>query len=101
MLRRLARTSVLVLVTVLVGVPASAQIVQALHVGGGAFIPRGYDGRVDGDVLNENLNSLVFKIKDFTSGQMFGEWLVEFGHHVELAAGVGYYRGGAPSVYRD
>jgi hypothetical protein len=101
MLRMLARTSWLGLIAVLVAAPASAQVVQALHIGGGAFLPRGYDARVQGDVLNEDLNSLVFKIKDFTSGQMFGEWLVAFGDHVEIGAGAGYYRGGTPSLYRD
>jgi hypothetical protein len=95
------RTGLLLMLMTLAAIPASAQIVQGVHFGGGAFLPRGYDRRVDNDVLNENLNSLVFKIKDFTSGQGFGEYLVEFGDHIEFAGGIGYYRGGTPSVYSD
>jgi hypothetical protein len=101
MVRNLIRATLLLLFTTLMAAPASAQIVQALHVGGGGFIPRGYDGRVSGDVLVEDLNSLAFKVKDFSSGQVFGEWLVGVGNHVEVGASLGYYRGGAPTVYRD
>jgi hypothetical protein len=101
MLRTLTRASLLVLFCALIAPPASAQIVQALHVGGGAFFPRGDIGRVNGDVLIEDLNSLVFHIGDFTSGQLFGEWLFQFGKHIELGAGVGYYSDGTASLYRD
>ncbi len=101
MLRKFARTSLLVLTGALVAVPASAQIVQALQLGGGAFIPKGYNSRVQGDVLDEDLNSLLFRIKDFSSGQVFGEYLVELGDHIEVGAGVGFYRGSTPSVYAD
>jgi hypothetical protein len=87
------------LVAVLMASPASAQVFQGLQFGGGAFLPRQYDSRVAGDVLNEDLNSLAFRISDFKSGQVFGEWLLAFGNHVEVAAGVGYYQGSAPSVY--
>ena len=85
----------------LLAAPASAQIVQGVHLGGGAFLPRGYDARVAGDVLNEDLNSLQFAIKDLTAGQVFGEYLLEFGDHIEFAAGTGFYRGSVPSSYRD
>lgn len=81
--------------------PASAQIVQSLHLGGGAFMPKGEDARDTRDVLNENLNSLAFKISDFNSGQVFGEWLVGIGDHIEVGAGVGFYAKGVPSLYRD
>jgi hypothetical protein len=105
MRRMVARTSSLLVMTgllsALLSAPASAQIVQGFHFGGGGFIPRAYDSRVAGDVLNEDLNSLQFRISDLKSGQVFGEWLVEFGKHVEVAAGAGYYGGNAPSVYRD
>jgi len=101
MLRTMTRTGLLVLLGSLVAVPASAQIVQGLHFGGGWFIPRGLDSRVPGDVLVENLNSLTFNKSDFNSGQLFGEWLVEFGDHIEAGAGVGFYKGSAPSFYTD
>lgn len=101
MLRHLIRTTFLLLFMTVIAVPASAQVVQALHIGGGGFLPRAYDGRIPGDVLVEDLNSLAFKIKDLNSGQLFGEWLLEYGNHIELGASVGYYRGSAPTVYRD
>ena len=111
MLRMAVRVGGLVLAAALVAAPASAQIVQALHLGGGAFVPRGYSGRVDHDVLVKDLDSLDLTgcrsaevgscINQFTSGQVFGEWLVAFGDHVELGAGVGFYSRGVPSVYRD
>ena len=96
-----ARISGLLLATVLLAAPASAQIVQSLHIGVGAFLPKGEDARDPKDVLNENLNSLAFKIGDFNSGHVFGEWLVAFGNHVEIGAGVGFHANGAPSYYRD
>jgi hypothetical protein len=101
MVRKLARASLLVLFCALIAAPASAQIVQAMHIGGGAFFPRGDNGRVSGDVLVEDLNSLTFHIGDFTSGQLFGEWLFQFGNHIELGAGVGYYHDSTPSYYTD
>jgi len=81
--------------------PASAQIVQSLHLGAGGFFPRGYDSRASGDVLVEDLNSLAFTIKDFNSWNVFGEWLVGFGPHIEVSAGVSYYKGSAPTIYQD
>jgi hypothetical protein len=101
MLRILTRTGFALLVMGLLAAPASAQVVQGIHLGGGGFIPRGYDGRVQGDVLVEDLNSLAFAIKDFSGGQVFGEWVANFGGHIEAGASVGYYRGGTPSVYSD
>lgn len=97
----ITRVAGLLLLAALISAPASAQIVQSLHLGGGAFLPKGEDARATGDVLNENLNSLAFKIGDFNSGQVFGEWLVAFGNHVEIGAGVGFHAGGAPTVSRD
>jgi hypothetical protein len=82
--------------------PASAQIIQSLHVGGGLFNPRGYDGRSDGDVLVADLDgefALAFRVADFRSGQVFGEWNVGLGRHVEFGAGLGYYGRRVPSVY--
>jgi hypothetical protein len=87
--------------TALLAPPASAQIVQSLHLGGRAFLPTGESTRAPGDVLNENLNSLSFRISDFNSGQVFAEWLIGFGDHIEFGAGVGYYAGGERTVYRD
>ncbi len=84
--------------------PASAQVVHSLNVGGGGFWPRGFDARVDGDVLIENLSSgepLLFEIGKFRGGQVFGEWNVVFDDRVEVSGGIGFYQRSVPSVYRD
>jgi hypothetical protein len=93
--------------------PASAQVVQSLQVGIGFFGPKGFDSRVDGDVLvrdafGEELpafpglsDALAFDMSDFRGGQLFGEWNFAFGNHVEVGAGVGFYRRSVPTVYFD
>ena len=48
-----ARVSGLLLAAALLAAPASAQVVQSLHLSGGLFVPRGYDARASGDVLAE------------------------------------------------
>ena len=83
---------------------ASAQIVQSVQLGAGAFFPRGFDTRVQGDTLVANLidaNPLFFEISDFTGFTVNGEWNVSFGHHVEVGAGIGYYKRTIHSFYRD
>ena len=100
--RTFVRPGLLVAVLLLVGAPASAQVVQSLHVGVGGFFPKGFDARVEGDVLVENLSvgePLFFEIGDFRSGQVFGEWNVAFGDHIEVGAGIGYFQSTVPSVY--
>lgn len=90
--------------TLMIAAPASAQVVQSLHVGFGGFYPRGFDGRVDRDVLVENLltdEPLAFDIKDFRGVNLFGEWNVAFGNHVEVGAGVAFYKRTVPSVYQN
>lgn len=104
MVRTVARTSGIWLAAVLLAAPASAQVIQSLNVGVGLFNPRGYDGRAEGDVLVQDLDgayALAFKVGDFRGGQIFGEWNVAFGRHVEVGAGVGYFSRNVPSVYRD
>jgi len=110
-MRTVLRTGGLLVALAFFAVPASAQIVQALHIGAGVFVPRGYDGRVGGDVLVEDLRDQDFRgcetspisdcIYRFTGGQVFGEWLIGFGNHVEIGAGLGFYSRGVPSYYRD
>ncbi|MEZ5318583.1 MAG: outer membrane beta-barrel protein [Vicinamibacterales bacterium] len=88
----------------IVAAPASAQIVQSVQFGVGVFSPRGFDSRAAGDVLVENLittDPLLYEIKDFRGPTAFGEWIVGFGDHVEVAGGVGFYSRTTPSVYRD
>jgi hypothetical protein len=84
--------------------PASAQTVQSLQLGVGAVCPRGFDARIPDDVLIADLsdtNPLDFRVSDFKTGHVFGEWNVSFGGHVEVGAGLGYYGRNVPSVYRD
>jgi hypothetical protein len=101
MLRVMARVGGVFLVAMLAAAPASAQVVQSLHFGGGAFLPRGEDGRVEQDVLFENLNSLEFEVSEFNSGHLFGEWLIGVSDHLEFGIGAGFYSGGTTSVYRS
>jgi hypothetical protein len=89
---------------VAVAAPASAQVVHSVTAGLGAFFPRGFDSRVGGDALVEDLSHfepLAFRIQDFRGASLFGEWNVAFGDRLEVGAGVGYYARTVPSVYRN
>lgn len=93
--------------------PASAQVVQSLHIGVGGFLPRGFDARGTNDVLRRNFvgdalpadpsvtDALAFEFRDFRSTNVFAEWNVSFGPHVEVGAGLGVHRKSVPTVYRD
>lgn len=93
--------------------PASAQVVQSLQFGVGVFAPKGFDSRVDGDVLVRDAfgewlparpdlsDALAFEMADFRGAQTFGEWNVAFGNHIEVGAGIGYYKRSVPTVYYD
>lgn len=101
------------LAAVLLAAPASAQVVQSIHFGGGLFTPKGLESRVEGDVLVRDYfgeflpadpsvsDALAFDIKDFRSGSLFGEWNVAFGHNVEVGAGIGVFGRSVPTVYLD
>ena len=110
-----ARIIALGLLTAALGaaVPASAQVVHSIHLGAGLFLPRGLDSRTEGDVLRRNWlgeslgadptlsDAMAFDISDFRGPQVFGEWTVGFGDHVEFGAGVGFYQRSVPTVYLD
>jgi hypothetical protein len=87
MMRTWVRSGALAL-TLAVGAgvaPAAAQAVHSLSVAGGWVWPRGFDARVDGDVLVANLSSeepLLFDIGRFKGGQILGEWNVTFNDRV-------------------
>jgi len=103
----------LILALLLVAVPASAQVIQSVQIGGGVVFPRGLDARVDDDVLVRNYfgealpglptltDALAFEIGDFRSGHVFGEWNVALGDHIEFGAGLGIYGRTVPTVYLD
>lgn len=80
---------------------ASAQVVQSLNLGVGLFMPRGEESRVVNDVWLANLPVFRFDIKDFTGGEVSGEWNFAFGDHVELGLGGAFYQRSVPTVYRD
>jgi outer membrane protein W len=79
--------------------PASAQ--QAFTVQLGAFMPRGEDARVAGDVLVVNRQYLLFNFSDFHGFLVNGDWSVGLGPFAELSAGLGYYQRTVPAVYAD
>lgn len=82
-------------------VPATASAQQIVNFSLGAFIPRGEDARVDGDVITANRDYLFYDIKDFHTASIGGEWLVAFGEFFEGGAGIGFSRRTVPSVYTD
>lgn len=93
--------------------PASAQVVHSVQFGLGGVFPRGIDARSSDDVIRRNIageamdfdgsvtDALAIRVSDFRSAQLFGEWTVALGPHVEIGAGLGYYRRTVPSLYRD
>lgn len=107
------RAAGLIVVGLLAATPASAQVVQSIQFGGGLFSPRGFDSRADGDVLRRDFDgrplngapnltdALVFDIADFRTGNVFGEWSVGVGKHLEFGAGIGFAQRAVPSVYLD
>ena len=104
MLRTTTRITGLLVLLTLLAVPASAQIVQSVHFGFGAFLPRGESSRDAQDTLLADLqdqDALLFKVSEFNSGQAFGEYLLGLGNHLEVGLGAGFYAGGTHSVYRD
>jgi len=56
---------------------------QTLNFTFGAFVPRGADGRVEGDVLTFNQTFLTFDIGDFTGVTFGGEYLLRYRLHPE------------------
>ncbi len=108
---RTVRAMSLALLLVGLATPASAQIVQSLGLGAGWFSPRGFDTRVDGDVLVANLTqpdvlpgvsgSLEFEIGKFRGVPVFGEWNIALNKHLEVSAGVSYYTRKVDSRYLD
>jgi hypothetical protein len=113
MVRTPVRLLLPTLALVLFASAASAQTVHSVQVGVGGVFPRGLDGRTSGDILVRNYfgepfpgepsltDALAFRIGDFKSGQVFGEWNVAFGRHVEFGAGLGFYKRTVPTVYLD
>ena len=79
--------------------PASAQ--QVLTVQFGAFLPKGEDARVEGDVLVVNRQYLLFDFGDFNGLLLGGDWSFALGEYVEAGAGFGYYQATVPAIYDE
>jgi len=79
--------------------PASAQ--QVLTVQFGAFLPKGEDARVEGDVLVVNRQYLLFDFGDFNGFLLGGDWSFALGEYLEAGAGFGYYQATVPAVYAE
>jgi hypothetical protein len=95
----LMRSGSLLLLLLLTAQPALAQ--QTLNFTFGYFSVRGEDARVEGDVINENLNFFAFEVDDFSGGAAGVEWLIPLGQYIEAGAGVSFSRRTVPSVYRS
>jgi hypothetical protein len=112
-MRAFISRSGLVLLALVLASPASAQVVQSLHLGVGGVFPRGLDARHDDDVLLRNWlgrslpgapelsDALAFEFGDFKAAQLLGEWTWTFGERIEVGAGVGFYRKTVPTLYYD
>ena len=81
--------------------PAGAQVVQSVNLSVGMLMPRGEDARIVNDVWLANLPVFKFETKDFTGGEVSGEWNFAFGNRVELGVGGAFYQHAVPTVYRD
>ena len=79
--------------------PVAAQ--QTLNFTLGAFVPHGFDARVEDDALVENRNALLFEMDDFNGAAVGAEWLFPVGEYFEVGAGLGFYRRTVSSIYED
>jgi outer membrane protein W len=86
------------LVVGLIATPAaSAQQSFNFYIGG--FTPRSETARTPDDVLVNNLDFLVFNIKDFNAPTFGGEYLVGMVDKFEAGLGIGYQSKSVPTVY--
>ena len=90
-------------------VPAEAQVrrvdsgTQAVGFNIGFFSVKGFDSRVDDDVLVADLSqgafSLAFDPKDFSGATFGGEWVIGLSDYLEAGIGAGFYQRTVPSLY--
>ena len=95
----LNRLALLTLAAAVLIAPQAASAQQTFNVTIGAFVPKGEDARVEGDILNANRNFLVFDISEFTGPTIGGEWLIPFGNYLEGGIGASFSRRTVASVY--
>ncbi len=80
---------------------AQAQVVQSINLSLGGFLPRGEESRIVNDVWLANLPVYRFEVKDFTGGEVSGEWNFAFTDRIEFAVGGAFYQRSVPVSYRD
>jgi opacity protein-like surface antigen len=101
--------SAVAVLAVSVTIPAQAQIRRvdsgnnAIGFNVGFFSVKGFDSRVDDDVLVADLSqgefSLLFDPKDFSGVTFGGEWLIGMGEYLEAGLGAGFYQRTVASIY--
>ena len=67
--------------------PAQAQ--QSVTLSAGQFAVKGFDSRIDRDVLLENLDVFAFRLDDFNGASLGGSWDLALGDHFEVSLGLG------------
>jgi hypothetical protein len=100
MRRFLASLSVILAIGAFVA-PAPAHAQQSLNLQIGGFVPHGEDGRVDGDVLFNDLDFFLFDLDHFKGGTFGAEWLAALNDRVEVGLGLGIYSKTVDSRYAD
>ncbi len=91
----------LLVLAVAFGLPAPASAQQTISVQVGAFLPKGENSRVAGDVLDVNREYLIFDFGDFNGLLVSGDWSFALGEYLEASAGFGYYQSTVPAIYRE
>ena len=76
--------------------PALAQ--QSVTLSAGQFAVKGFDSRIDRDVLLENQNIFAFRLDDFNGGSVGGSWDFALSDYFEFSLGLAYYQRTVPSV---
>jgi len=66
-----------------------------------AFLPKGENSRVEGDVLDINRQYLLFDFGDFNGFLVSGDWSITLGNYIEASAGFGFYQSTVPAIYGE
>ena len=91
----------LLVFAVAAGLPTPASAQQTISLQLGAFLPKGENSRVAGDVLDVNRQYLLFDFGDFNGFLVSGDWSVALGEYLEASAGFGFYQSTVPAIYGE
>lgn len=80
---------------------SSSESRNTLMLNLGYFAVRSEDARVDGDVINVDLEGLAFDVDDFNGATIGAEYLFGLGQYLEGGVGANFYQKTVPSVYRE